>query len=72
MLPNTLYTVTDAAEFLAYNPEHVRRLVRQGKLKSEGRIGRSIIFTRETLRAWRAARLTSRLPGTPGDRRRKR
>lgn len=67
MLPNTLCTVSDAAEVLGYHPEHVRRLVRQGELVPDGRIGRSYVFNREALEAWKAARLTDRQPGSTGD-----
>ena len=62
MTPDSLFTVDDAAEFLKYNPQYVRRLVRQGKLKPARQIGRSYVFTRETLEAWQAARSAERQP----------
>ena len=60
MLRDTLFTVAEAAEFLQYNPEYVRRLVRQGKLEPEAVIGRSYLFARETLEAWKASRAKDR------------
>ena len=60
MLPDNLFTVAEAAEFLKYNPQYVRRLVRQGKLKWARRVGTAYLFTRETLEAWQACRKKER------------
>jgi excisionase family DNA binding protein len=60
MAADTLYTVTEAAEFLGYHPDHVRRLVRAGTLRPERQIGRSYVFNRETLEAWKASRAKDR------------
>jgi len=54
---DSILTAPQAADYLGYHIEHVRRLVRQGKLRAAGRIGRSLIFDREDLDAWKAAKL---------------
>jgi len=45
----TLYTVKKAGEILCYSAGHVRRLIREGKLRAV-RIGRAVRVSREALR----------------------
>ena len=61
MEPASVITVPVAASILGVCEEYLRRLVRQGKLRAAGRIGRSIVFSREDLDAWTQAKLTRRL-----------
>jgi len=57
MKPASIITVPDAASILGVCEEYVRRLVRQGKLRAAGKVGRSIIFDRADLDAWKQAKL---------------
>ena len=61
MEPASVITVPVAASIMGVCEEYVRRLVRQGKLRVAGRIGRSLVFDRADLDAWREAKLTRRL-----------
>ena len=59
--------VNEAADFLGYHPEHVRRLVRQGKLPAR-RIGKSYVFDAGELEAWQDRRDAGRNgEDAPGD-----
>lgn len=54
-------TANEAAQYLGYEVQHVRRLLRQGKLDGE-KVGRDWIVRRESIARYVGGRANLRLP----------
>jgi excisionase family DNA binding protein len=52
-LKGSPFTVKEVAEYLEVSEITVRRLVKRGSLKASGKIGRSLVFDIDEVRAWK-------------------
>lgn len=65
MAPRDQLTTRDAAELLGFTVQHVRRLIREGRLRGE-RLSRDWLIERESLERYMASRDNLELPiGSP-------